>query len=67
MELDYPVGRERERRSEAEERPNEAEERPNEAHRAARGQARAFSSSVCFWFGDFQPRTAIGILLERRK
>ena len=60
MELDCPVGRERERRS-------EAEERPNEAHRAARGQARAFSSSVCFWFGDFQPRTAIGILLARRK
>ena len=38
-----------------------------EAAKAARGQAQVFSSSACFWFGDFQPRTAMGILLERRK
>ena len=38
-----------------------------EAAKAARGQARVFSSSVCFWFGDFQPSTAMGILLERRR
>ena len=38
-----------------------------EAAIAAVGHAGVFSSSVCFWLGDFQSRTAMGILLERRR
>ena len=38
-----------------------------EAAIAAVGHAGVFWSSVCFWLGDFQSRTAMGILLERRR
>lgn len=38
-----------------------------EPAKAGRGQARVICNSFCFWLGDIQPRTAIGILLERRK